>query len=247
MSQKDVFTEIYKKKIWGDGSEKNPLSGGGSNPDTTSAYVEFIRRTIESNGITSVLDIGHGDWTMWRDYKFENVSYIGVDVARDISDVLNQKYGNESRKFLEIDSGNYVYPPSDLIISKEVFQHLPNKELFLFLEKISQFEHIVLCNGFYPRNLLIFRLRNFLKIRTRIKYLLKGKSPFFKEKFPRNNIDIPAGGFRGLDLEAPNFARLMMSHEMISKFDFGGPRNFGVVNRVYFYKRMCRDGIQAEQ
>jgi SAM-dependent methyltransferase len=241
MSQKDVFTDIYKKKIWGDGSEENPLSGGGSNPSLTTPYVEFIRRTIESCGIKSVLDVGHGDWTMWRDYRFENVSYIGIDVAREISNVLNEKYGNDSRRFLEFESRNYEYPSADLIISKEVLQHLPNEDLIQFLEKISKYDYIVLCNGFYPRNLVIFRLRNFLKIRTRMKCLLNGQSPFFREAFPKNNIDIPIGGFRGLDLETPNFARLTTSHEMISKFDFGGPRNFGVVNRVYFYKRKSQD------
>ena len=245
MPQKDVFTEIYKKQIWGDGSEKNPLSGGGSNPNSASPYVEFIRQTIESNGVESVLDVGHGDWTMWRDYKFENVSYIGIDVASEISNDLTMKFGNNSRKFLEFESENYVYPPSDLIISKEVLQHLPNKDVILFLEKISEFEHIVLCNGFYPKNLFIFRLRNLLKIRTRIKYLQNRQSPFFKEKFPKNNIDIPVGGFRGLDLETPDFARLNSSHEIISKFDFSGPRNFGVINRVYFYRRKSQNGIQA--
>ena len=243
MSQKDVFTEVYKKQIWGDGSEKNPLSGGGSNPDSASPYVEFIRQIIESEGIESVLDVGHGDWTMWRDYKFENVSYIGIDVASEISNDLNMKFGNNSRKFLEFESENYVYPPSDLIISKEVLQHLPNKDVFLFLEKISEFEYIVLCNGFYTKNLIIFRLRNFLKIRTRIKFLLKKQSPFFQEKFPKNNIDIPVGGFRVLDLETPDFSRLDTSHRMISKFDFGTPINFGVVNRVYFYKRKSQDEV----
>jgi hypothetical protein len=235
MSQKDIFTDIYKNQIWGDGSEENPLSGGGSNPRLTIPYVQFIRRCIDFYGIKSVLDIGHGDWTMWKDYKFENVSYTGVDVARGISGPLNENFGSDSRRFLEIESEDYHYPVADIIISKEVFQHLPNKDLVQFLQKASEFDYIVLCNGYYPTSLILFRLRNFLKIRTRIKSVLGKKSPFFREKFPRNNIDIPVGGFRGIDLESPIFENLLMNHELIKRFDFGGPRNFGVVNRVYFY------------
>jgi hypothetical protein len=237
MSHKEVFTQIYRNRIWGDGSEKNPLSGGGSNPNLTAPYVEFIQRIIDSHNIKTVLDIGHGDWTMWRDYKFENVTYTGIDVAQNISSELNSKFGNKTRKFLEFESNDYHYPIADLIISKEVFQHLPNADLANFLNAASEFEYLVFCNGYYPRNLLFFRLRNLLKFRTRLAFIRKKKSPFFKEKFPRNNMDIPAGAFRGIDLEMPDFSKLLVNHEMIHKFDFGGPRNFGVVNRVYFLKK----------
>ena len=68
--EKEVFANIYKNHVWGDGSPGNPRSGTGSNPDVAKPYVEFVSNAIQSLYISSVLDVGCGDWEMWRDYKF---------------------------------------------------------------------------------------------------------------------------------------------------------------------------------
>jgi hypothetical protein len=203
MSHENVFTNIYESGIWGVGTQDNPKSGGGSNPNVTIPYVEFVQKTISKYGFASVLDVGHGDWAMWRDYKFENVSYLGIDVARNISDTLTLQFGTQKRKFSKFDSNNFSYPPADLLITKEVFQHLSNKDIQSFFDSIQEFKYVIFCNGFYPRSLIFFRLRNMLKIRTRINCIRNNQSPFFYEKFPKNNSDIVSGDFRGIDLEKP--------------------------------------------
>ena len=87
MNQKNesAFERIYKEKIWGEGTLVSPLSGTGSNPDLAKPYVDFVRDTVRDFSIESVLDFGHGDWAMWRDYKFEETHYLGVDVVNDLS------------------------------------------------------------------------------------------------------------------------------------------------------------------
>lgn len=66
-------------------------SGEGSNPDFALPYVNFIKQIIDKYKVGSVLDFGHGDWEMWRDYRFENVRYTGLDVVEFLSNELSIK------------------------------------------------------------------------------------------------------------------------------------------------------------
>jgi hypothetical protein len=98
--EEQVFTQIYRNNTWGNGTEGTPLSGPGSNSENARPYVDFVSKVISDFGIASVLDVGHGDWAMWKDYRFENVKYIGVDVAQDISAENQDKFGSKNRLFL---------------------------------------------------------------------------------------------------------------------------------------------------
>lgn len=115
MSLSEVFTNIYKNGTWGNGSVEKPFSGGGSNPDNSQPYVIFIRDFIISNKISSVTDIGHGDFKMWRDYQFDNVKYFGVIYAKAYQKNLLKnlewliKYSSIQMDFKNYLSGSFCY------------------------------------------------------------------------------------------------------------------------------------------
>jgi len=129
MNNQDVFTRIYKEKIWGNGTQNSPSSGDGSLPKMSLPYLRFVQNTIQDYDIKSVFDFGHGDWTMWRDYKFEDVSYLGIDVAQGLSESVAAIYGNPRRRFRHSPELKEEFPAADLFISKEVFQHLSNPDV----------------------------------------------------------------------------------------------------------------------
>jgi hypothetical protein len=62
------------------------------------------------------------------------------------------------------------------------------------------------------------------------------KNPLFR-RLRINNIDVPAGGFRGLDLEKTMFQGYFNNYNLIKKFDFDGPKRTGIKKRVYVFKR----------
>ena len=99
MNNQEVFTKIYKKKIWGNGTPYSPSSGDGSLPEMALPYLQFVQNSIQNNKIESVFDFGHGDWTMWRDCKFENVSYLGIDIAEGLLERVGAIYENPRRQF----------------------------------------------------------------------------------------------------------------------------------------------------
>jgi len=233
---RETFSNIYRKNLWGDGSLENPLSGDGSNPTTAKPYVDFVKKSIQEFSIQSVLDIGHGDWAMWKDFDFAGVDYTGVDVADNISNELDIRFGNNTRRFRQIgDDENF--PKAQMLITKEVLQHLSNSQVSSILDRIYDFEVLIICNGYYPKRLLFVQLLNWLQPRTRFKKLIRGESPLYRESFPINNRDILTGDFRGIDLSKKPFSKINDRYSMIGSFTYRGRSGSGVVHKVYLFKR----------
>jgi hypothetical protein len=107
-SLSQTFSKIYANKSWGDGSTSMPLSGVGSNPDSARECVEFVQRVILDFQIRSVVDLGHGDWSMWRDYKFENTNYSGFDIVQKVTEANTRNFGNETTTFTLLRGGDLI-------------------------------------------------------------------------------------------------------------------------------------------
>jgi hypothetical protein len=142
---RSTFADIYTNCIWGDGSPGNPRSGSGSNPDIAKPYVDFVSSAIQKFAINFVLDVGCGDWEMWRDYKFENANYTGVDVVEELIVANTEKYGSENRSF-HVSSFNASLQNSELLLCKDVLQHLSSVDTDQLLLQLSKFKYLVFQN-----------------------------------------------------------------------------------------------------
>ena len=200
---RQVFDGIYENRAWGDGIH-SPLSGAGSKPDNAITYVRYVKKIINDFGIKSVTDFGHGDWLMWGDYRFDGVSYTGIEVSKYAHDLAKRNFGSVNRNFVledVLESKKIV--SSELLISKDVFQHLsiPNIQSLLRIISEGHFRFLVLCSDVYVRQSTVGKFRYHLSMRTRLKKMLKLENPFFLTLNRRNNSDIFDGGYRGIDFE----------------------------------------------
>ena len=144
---RSIFSKIYEE-----GSLSSlgvPRSGTGSIPIAATAYVEYVKGFIKEQGIRTVLDIGHGDWSMWEKYKFDDVDYLGIDVYDQVTMNLNTIYKTKNRKFESLNVVTEKIPIRDACISKDVLQHLPTNDVIIVLNKIDKFQYLILCNDFY--------------------------------------------------------------------------------------------------
>jgi len=228
------FDRIYKDKLWGSGAPGSPLSGAGSNPDNAITYVNFVRSTISRLNIRSVLDVGHGDWEMWRDYQFDNTSYIGVDVADGISDFNNKKYGNSNRKFVKVSIGENL-PNAELLLCKDVLQHLSNQDIKALLKQKSSFEYLIFCDDIRDPN-LVWRFRHYVQLRTRLSRLTHLNNPIYMVRKFDNNLDIVSGGYRTLDILNSEFADELKGLLLLKKIKYKSEHSKGMFKRVLFFK-----------
>jgi hypothetical protein len=235
-----IFSNIYRTGHWGSGDIPN--SGSGSLPLAAAPYVEFISEFIRDHHISSVLDIGHGDWSMWESYKFDQVSYIGIDVFAEISESLTSKYGNIRRKFLNINAVREELPDAQICITKDVFQHLPNQDIRTILAKLDKFEYLIICNDFYKFKIpeAIPGLRRFLSLGERIERIKKKRNPVYL-KLKRTNSNAVIGGHRPINLEKKIFIGDLRDFSLIKKIDFTGSLNkrANLVKRVYVFRNIA--------
>ncbi len=145
---RDAFERIYEGKAWGQGS------GPGSSPANTIEYRAFISRFIEANSVRSVTDLGCGDWQFSRFLDWSGVEYLGLDVVPEIVERNRSYFGRPNLRF-EVFASLEALPGGDLLLSKEVLQHLPNSMIAEYLSAIRQkYRFALLTNSSEPTNLV---------------------------------------------------------------------------------------------
>ena len=138
----EKFDDIYKTNEWGYGS------GLGSVYEFAKPYIPCILDVIKDNNIKTVLDYGCGDWQFSKYIKWNMLvdKYIGVDVAKKIIENNIKEYSSEYIEFQYIDK-NFIIPKVDLIICKDVLQHLPNLEVAKLIKEFKKKSKYILITN----------------------------------------------------------------------------------------------------
>lgn len=140
------FEEIYANNEWGHGS------GEGSYPVHTKGYVKFIESFLQQYDITSVVDMGCGDWQFSRYINWGDAIYEGFDVVESIIHYNKEQFGNDRTKF-NLYSGNpLTLPKADLLIAKDVLQHLSNSNIEIFLPVLKSYKYFLITNCINPKD-----------------------------------------------------------------------------------------------
>ena len=143
MSQR--FEQIYETNEWQHGS------GEGSLPVHTQGYVAFLESFLVKRGIQSVVEMGCGDWQFSKNVRWGAASYRGFDVVKSVI-ARNQASHARAGVSFELYSGNPAeLPAADLLIVKDVLQHLSDRAVAEFLPHLPRFKHALLTNCVNPR------------------------------------------------------------------------------------------------
>ena len=175
---KEVFTDIYARKIWGDGS------GGGSG-EQAQPYCDFVSRYMVTHGTKAVLDIGCGDLLVAKNIQMCE-TYFGIDAAPNPNGEQNRvrlRYrgaGTPGVPEPEVGVAEYNFDvltdelpgQADLVLCKEVLQHLSNEQVQTLLDRTAHYPRRLFTNNCDPEHM---------------------------------NEDIETGGFRPVDLSKPPF------------------------------------------
>lgn len=169
-----TFNRIYSDGTWGKDVAGKGTSGTGSTLEITREYRAYLEDFIKTHAITSVVDAGSGDWGFSHAIDWGDASYLGVDIASDVVEAVRAKHQTGKIRF-QVGDITEDLPAADLLISKDVLQHLSNELVHKFIEnnlRKGKYKWVILTND-----------------RTG----------------PRQNLDTQPGGHRPLDLAAPPF------------------------------------------
>lgn len=138
---REKFEAIYQEDEWTNGS------GPGSMPKHTIEYRAFLSKFLSENAITSVTDLGCGDWQSTRLIDWTGIHYIGLDVVEWLVDRNNARFGAANIEFRHLTDLDQL-PGGDLCICKEVLQHLPNDVIQAHLGAIAERYRFALITNF---------------------------------------------------------------------------------------------------
>lgn len=139
----DIFDDIYARNLWEVGS------GPGSTEENTRKYRWFLQNFLRSNRVTSVVDIGCGDWQFSKLIDWSGIDYVGVDVSAVVLSNTS-KFARSGVSFRELNAVTSSIPPADLLIAKDVLQHWSNTDILSFLPKLAAYKMALITNGFHP-------------------------------------------------------------------------------------------------
>lgn len=140
----EVFTEIYRKRLWGSDASHPFCSGSGSRGRVAQEYVKFVSGFIFEHRIRSVVDLGCGDFFIGSQLASLVDSYVGVDVVPELIEYLSVKYGAPNIRFCCIDiTTAEPLPAADLCLIRQVFQHLSNEQIARVLRKLDCYRFVL--------------------------------------------------------------------------------------------------------
>ena len=122
-----VFSDIYQSEYWRLGGESS--SGPGSRREWTRGLQREIPKLLARLGVSTVLDLGCGDFNWMREVDLGAVLYTGADVVFDVVLENRLRYGGPRRRFLYRDLTRDPLPRADLVLCRDVLIHFPDEDL----------------------------------------------------------------------------------------------------------------------
>ncbi len=144
-----VFTNIYKTAEWGRNEKGEGCSGLGSTVENAKPYTSYLAKFIEQHNIKSVVDLGCGDWSFSRHFNWDNIQYTGVDVVKYIIRRNQKQFSAPNIRFVHADVATYELPEADLLVCKDVMQHMSSGDIHKVLSQFSKFKYCLLTNDVY--------------------------------------------------------------------------------------------------
>jgi len=172
-SKESIFSSIWKNNYWGSGES---LSGPGSTLEQTKNLRQMLPIMIDTFSIKSVFDAPCGDmYWMQHVLKYAKFNYMGGDIVGELIEENKLKFMDSKVNFIKFDMTSDPFPEADLWLSRAVFYHLSNRDIYLALERF---------------------------VDSKINYLLTTNCVTDNQHV---NEDIPTGDWRSLNLYLPPF------------------------------------------
>jgi SAM-dependent methyltransferase len=136
----NIFEHIYRNDLWHGGS------GPGSFPEVNRPYVRFLQSFLLQNQIRSVVDLGCGDWQFSRGVDWGSTRYLGLDVVPHVLERNRRRYGRPEVQFEPSPADANDVPGADLLLIKDVFQHLCNDKVRSYVKVFQKFKYVLVTN-----------------------------------------------------------------------------------------------------
>lgn len=138
-----AFTKIYDTDFWG-------LADKGPQLHLEQRIADLIQDTLRKYSIASVTEMGCGFWNYAKRVDWSGITYNGYDVTIGPVRFNTDNYTTDKIHFHHFVDGVRL-APADLLICKDVLQHLPTDDVLHYLAMYKDlFSYMLIFNGCAP-------------------------------------------------------------------------------------------------
>jgi len=195
-SNSEIFSAIYANNIWGNHSAAGEkfCSGNGSHDENIIVpYINTLIQMLTNNGIRNIVDLGCGDFWIMRhvlgtlaenNYTF---FYTGIDVVAELINYNAAHSRHPNIKFICRDAADdEPLPDGELLIIRQVLQHLSNVDIQKILAKTNKFKFLFITEQIYDAPDAVYNV----DMQTTNSIRLRYKSGVYLEHAPFNYKNI---------------------------------------------------------
>ncbi len=148
----EAFSQIYESGLWG-GERDEYFSGLGSRePRIVAPYVESIRAFAAGfQAKLDAVDLGCGDFSVGAQIRSAFNAYRAYDVVPAVIDQNRREYDGEDVEFGCIDIVEQPLPPGDVVMLRQVLQHLSNAQIAKVVPKLANYRYVIITEH-WPGN-----------------------------------------------------------------------------------------------
>ncbi len=141
-----MFETIYAEQLWGSHAEHRFYSGDGThNRDITASTVDYLRTLIrELPAAPVIVDLGCGDFHFGSQLSDLSRHYHACDIALNVIEHNKQTFASDRISFHHLDACLEQPPAGDLLIIRQVLQHLSNRQIGQILQWLQHYEYVVI-------------------------------------------------------------------------------------------------------
>lgn len=148
-----AFSEVYATKAWGDDGSDFFSGPGTVEAAVTGPYLDFLRAEFAAlSAPPRVLDLGCGDFKICSQLIPSVASFTGVDVVPAPVERNNRLYGSEKVRFLCADISRDPLPDADIVLVREVMQHMSNEQVGRLLKRLADYPLAYVTNVEPPKD-----------------------------------------------------------------------------------------------
>jgi len=132
-----IFDKVYSDLVWQRGTDSKSSSGDGSDGLWLDESIKYITEQgfLENR---RALEIGCGDFSFGSQIAGLADHYTAGDVSGKIIGQNKERYGDMSGvTFMQIDAASDALPEVDVVIIRQVLQHLTNDLISAILDQLD--------------------------------------------------------------------------------------------------------------
>lgn len=199
---KEAMEQVYAMNLWGKGESAFYSGNGSHDEDLVKPYLEVVGNFLKAHPCKlSVCDLGCGDFNIGMQLLEYAKHYIAVDIVPALINYNKTHFKFDHLEFQRLNIAADELPEGDVVILRQVLQHLSNSEVQSVLNKIKAFKYLILtehqpASDFIPNKNIISGQGIRLKKNSGLEIT---KPPFnFKFKTREELLSIPDSDGKGV-------------------------------------------------